>query len=56
MKKFILLLAVAAFVLSPLAVSTAQAGQHKHAKVVKIIKHGKHAKHLKHHHGNHKAA
>lgn len=60
MKKVILLLAVAAFILSPLAVSTAEAGQGKHVKVVKVIKHGKHAKHLakhsRHHHGKRAAA
>ncbi|MDR3458736.1 MAG: hypothetical protein P4N60_14900 [Verrucomicrobiae bacterium] len=60
MKKIILFLAVAAFILSPLAVSTAQAGPGKHAKAVKVAKHYKHAKHFvkqqKHHHGKHGAA
>lgn len=44
MKKLMLILAVAAFAFSPLMVSSAEAGQGKHA-------HGKH--HAKHHHGKH---
>jgi Ni/Co efflux regulator RcnB len=57
MKKIILLLAVAAFVFSPLAVSTAQAGPGKHARIAKHMKHARHqAKHLKHHHAKHRTA
>lgn len=49
MKKTLLLLVVAAFALSPVMVSSAQAGQGKHA--------GKHAgKHHRHHGKHHKKA
>ncbi|MBW8864028.1 MAG: hypothetical protein JF609_03715 [Verrucomicrobia bacterium] len=51
MKKFILLLAVAAFALS--IVPSAEAGQGKHAKIVKHVKHQ--AKHHKHHNKHHAA-
>ncbi|MES1180772.1 MAG: hypothetical protein ABUL66_02810 [Verrucomicrobiota bacterium] len=44
MKKWILILAVAAFSFSPLLVSSAQAGQGKHAKHSHHHHHGKHHK------------
>lgn len=49
MKKFILLLAVAAFTLG--AVSSAEAGQGKHH--AKVVKHVKVVKHIAKHHGKH---